>query len=296
MIQVAGFRCSYYGSQGGHGRDQLDSTPDYWVCVAQQEAAKFQNSKPGGIYVLGGIGTSETNMPFANPGVNIPYVVYDTGGGWGPDPEPFLTAFDQAGMEVILQVEPGMADISQLSTMILTNFGHHSCVKGFGVDVEWWQSHGNSNTTPMPASVANSLVSAVHAINPAYKVILKHYDSTVLPKGIAGVTYLIDGCGYNSLSEAVSDYITWAQNFSGSEIGYQTLYIAIGNDCLPNDHAWWKNLINPEVQLINGVLAQVPTANIYCTYIVDFSLGYVYPTCTISPPQYPNPICQFDAS
>jgi hypothetical protein len=252
--------------------------------VAQSESAKYPGSKPGGIYVLGGIGTSETNMPFSRPpgSANIANVVYDTSGGWGPDPVPFLNAFDAAGMKVILQVEPGMADISQLATMILNNFKNHPCVDGFGVDVEWWNSSGNSNDNPIPASVVNSLVSAVHAVNPAYKVVIKHYDSSVLPGGIAGVTYLIDGCGYSNFSEAVSDYVNWAQTFSGSntDIGYQMLYVAIGGDCLPNDRNWWGSLNNPQVQLINAVYANVPSANIYCAYIVDFSLGYTYPTCT----------------
>jgi hypothetical protein len=279
--KVAGWRSSYYGTQeNGHGQ----TDPPYFVCVAQSEATKYPGSKAGGLYILGGIGTSETNMPFSRPpgSANIPNVFYDTTGAWGPNPEPFLSAFDAAGMEVILQVEPGRADISQLATMILNNFKNHPCVVGFGVDVEWWNSSGNSNSNPIPVSVVNSLVNAVHAINPLYKVVLKHYDPSVLPTGIFGVTYLLDGCGYNSFNEAVSDYVNWAQTFSSpnTDIGYQMLYVSIGEDCTPNDHNWWGSLNNPEVQLINAVYTSVPTAKIYCSYIVDFSLLLTYPTCT----------------
>jgi hypothetical protein len=279
--KVAGWRSSYYGTQGnGHGQ----TDPAYFVCVSQSEANKYPGSKAGGIYVLGGIGTSETNMPFSKPpgSANIANVFYDTTGDWGPNPEPFLNAFDAAGMEIILQVEPGKADISQLATMILNNFKNHPCIVGFGVDVEWWNSSGNSNSNPIPVSIVNSLVNAVHAINPLYKVVIKHYDSSVLPSGISGVTYLLDGCGYNNFSEAVLDYVNWAQTFSSpnTDIGYQMLYVSIGGDCLPNDHNWWGSLNNPEVQLISAVYASVPTAKVYCSYIVDFSLLLTYPTCT----------------
>jgi hypothetical protein len=266
--------------------------------VAQSEAAKYPGSKPGGIYVLGGIGTSETNMPFAKPpgSANIANCVFDTSGDWGPDPTPFLNAYDAAGMDVILQVEPGLADISKLATMILNNFKSHPCVKGFGVDVEWWNSTGNSNDSPIPASVVNSLVAAIHAVNPAYKVVIKHYDSSVLPAGISGVTYLTDSCGFSNFNDAVSEYVSWAKKFSGpsTDIGYQMLYVGINSngrecnsgqacDCAPNDRLWWGILTNPEVQLINAVYAGVPVANIYSAYIVDFSLLYTYPTCTTVP-------------
>lgn len=291
--KVAGWRSSYYGYQGnGHGQ----TDPQYFVCVAQSEAAKYPGSKPGGIYVLGGIGTSETNMPFARPpgSANIANVVYDTSGGWGPDPEPFLSAFDDAGMKIILQVEPGMADISKLATMILNNFKNHPCLDGFGVDVEWWNSSGNSNNNPIPASVVKSLVNAVHAVNPNYKVVIKHYDPSVLPPGIAGVTYLNDSCGFSNFNESVSDYVNWALTFSdpNTDIGYQMLYVAINGNCAPNDHNWWGSMNKPQVQLINAVYANIPSANIYCAYIVDFSLLLTYPTCTSPSPM----ICSFTYS
>ncbi|MFH0904519.1 MAG: hypothetical protein V1854_04945 [Methanobacteriota archaeon] len=280
VVKVAGWRCSDYGYQGnGHGQ----TDPPYFVCVAQSQADKFQGSKPGGIYILGYIETTDCVLPFANPGWSIANVTYDPS---MTNPDTMLSAFDAANMDVILQVEPGNADMPTLSGLIMNKFKSHPCVKGFGIDVEWYR-----NGIAIPSSVVNGMLTAIHAVNPAYKLVIKHFDASFLPVGVAGVTYLMDSCGMGSFSSAVSEYVAWANHFSGSELGYQMLYLGIDNntgaecssgvncDCAPNDRAWWGTMINPEVQLINGVYAAIPSANIYCAYIVDFSLGYTYPTC-----------------
>ena len=56
--------------------------------------------------------------------------------------ENYLTALDNAGYSVWLQVEPGNADLVELATEVMTHYGHHSCVKGFGIDVEWYKLEG----------------------------------------------------------------------------------------------------------------------------------------------------------
>jgi len=57
--------------------------------------------------------------------------------------EQYLNYFDSKGMKMILQVEPGQADVSTLIRLVLDKYGHHPCVTGFGVDVEWLQFNGN---------------------------------------------------------------------------------------------------------------------------------------------------------
>ena len=43
----------------------------------------------------------------------------------------YLNDFDNRGVKVWLQVEPGLADIETLIDLVLTQYGHHSSIVGF---------------------------------------------------------------------------------------------------------------------------------------------------------------------
>ena len=55
--------------------------------------------------------------------------------------EKYLTRFDEEGFNVWLQVDPGINDLLELAEITFKQYGHHSCVKGFGVDLEWWKNY-----------------------------------------------------------------------------------------------------------------------------------------------------------
>jgi hypothetical protein len=272
MVKVAGFRSSDYGGPlngNNNGHDQTD--PAYWVSVAQRMQAKFPGSSPGAQYVVGYIETPETNtyMPFPAPAGYEGMANVD----FGPTgvEEQMLTAFDAAGMKVILQVEPGNANVPMLATMILNKFKGHSSVVGFGVDVEWlrWVGSNSMGSQTNDAEIQTWL-DAVHAINPNYKLLIKHWDPTWLGSGhVAGVTYVTDSLNHGSYSAAITDYVSWANHFSGSEIGYQIGY--------EEDMVWWLPMADPAPTIIADIKTQVPTANIYNVYWVDFAVTKEFP-------------------
>lgn len=278
MVKVAGFRSSDYGGPIGgnqYGHDQTD--PTYWISVAQRMQSKFPGSSPGCIYVLGYIETPETSiyLPFPAPS-GYSGMANVTFGSTGVEEEMF-TAFDAAGMKVIIQVEPASANVPQLITMILNKYKNHSCVVGFGIDVEWlrWITSGGDGSKTNNLEIQTWL-NAVHAINPNYKLIVKHWDATWLGSGtLSGVTYVTDSLNMGSLNDAVTEYVSWANNFSSSEIGYQIGY--------EEDISWWQNLTDPTTSIVNGILSQVPDANIYCIYWVDFTILKVFPETSCSP-------------
>ncbi|MCX6796203.1 MAG: hypothetical protein NTW06_01770, partial [Candidatus Falkowbacteria bacterium] len=253
---------------------QRDSA--YWVSVAQQMATKF-GSRGGGLYTVGYIDVNDTiRLPNELSSVvsGMSYVKIDSAGNQA-SPETMLTAFDAAGLDIILAVEPGRANVVQLATAILNKYKNHPSVKGFGVDNEWYMSENNV----MSASTATALRNAVTAVNPNYKTAIKHYDSSKLPKGIASITYLTDTCGFSSRTTAVSDYVSWANTFAGSEIGYQFGYDKM--ECgTPDDSLWWKPMGtggDPALLLTQDIKAKVPAANIYSVYWADFTILTQFP-------------------
>jgi hypothetical protein len=210
------------------------------------------------------------------------YVVFDGSGSCGTtqaDPEVMLTAFDNAGLDIILSIEPGNANITQLATKILNKYKNHPSVKGFGLDEEWFKGTGGYTMT---ATEATQFTNAIKAVNPAYKVTIKHYDNTKLPRNISGVTYLTDSCGFASYTEAITDYVAWANYFKGSEVAYQIGYdnSVCDTESIP---AFWQALGplpygygNATIDIMKRIKAQVNNS-IYAVYWVDFSILTQFP-------------------
>ncbi len=54
--------------------------------------------------------------------------------------EPYLRRLDSEGIGVILSLQPMDADITDLIGIILGRYGHHRCLAGINVDLEWKQT------------------------------------------------------------------------------------------------------------------------------------------------------------
>ena len=132
-----GFRFSIYGT------DQ-DPDPAYWTSVARKMARKFPGSRPMGIWIIGDIEGNQAylNFPASSDDPNIIF-------GKTDDNEAALTYFDRQNVQVWLQVEPGNADMLKVIDLVLSRYGKHPCVIGFGVDVEWYKSDGSAEGTPV---------------------------------------------------------------------------------------------------------------------------------------------------
>ena len=273
LVAVAGWRSSDYGVETPTAVRQSDAA--YYTGAAKEMSALFPGSRPGGIYTVGYIETNTTMLPneLGPSASGIPYVHIDDKGTQA-SPEAMLTAFDRAGMKIILSVEPGKADVAQLAKAILNRYKNHPSVDGFAVDNEWYLSEGGK----MSAATANALRNAVSAVNPEYKTVLKHYDSANLPHGVTGIVYLTDSCGFRSETEAINDYAGWAKTFAGSELGFQFGYDTA--ECGAKDGIWWKPLGTggePALKLIEAIKAKVPSADIYSAYWVDFTILEQFP-------------------
>jgi hypothetical protein len=182
--------------------------------------------------------------------------------------EATLTLFDQKGFRVWLQVEPGNADVLTLIDLVLNQYKHHPCVIGFGVDVEWYQSSGSPEGTPVTDAEAEAWVRAIRAIKPGYRLFLKHWETAFMPATAReGIVFIDDSQGFASLDEMKAEFSDWGQYFAPAPVGFQYGY--------PADQSWWEELQDPPAEIGYAILESAP--NTISLFWVDFTVLKVFP-------------------
>lgn len=269
-VKVTGWRSSDYGDDNQYGHDQSD--PTFWIVVAQKMSEKFPGSTPGGILVVGEIdGEPETAtnsfLPFPKPSGTYPNVTF----GSTDTLEPLLTAYDEAGLKVYLQVESADADVPMLMDLIMKRYKHHSSVIGFGVDVEWYhQSKYPGFGKPLTDNEVTKWARQVKTYNPYYGLTLTHWDATYLSNARPdNVVFLTDSEHIGSIEAAIGNYTSWVDHFAPSQVGFHLGY--------PSDISWWGGLTDPASSIINPVIEARPNANIGGVYWVHFSATKAFP-------------------
>ena len=194
--------------------------------------------------------------------------------------EDYLTAFDNAGYYVWLQVEPGNADLVELANEVLTRYGKHPCVKGFGIDVEWYQPEGkNGRGTPLDKATAGKVLKAVQKYNKDYTVFIKHWIDDYLTEGEAvdGFVYIDDSQGFRpgknstAVEKMCNDFADWAESFAPCPVMFQIGYESDKNRV-------WGSMGNPAEQAGKAIIDECKDRGL-TNYIgiiwVDFTLKEV---------------------
>jgi hypothetical protein len=235
-------------------------------------AGYFSGATPIGVWLVGEIFFNGENsgqgLEFPNPGG-----AYDSKIEFSDTDkhEEYLSYFDSHGIKVFLQFEPGFADIEDLIDATYLQYGDHSSIIGFGIDVEWYQSEcdGCENTAVSDAT-AQAWEEKVKEVDSNYRLFLKHYDKSFLPPGYRGDIIFIDD------SEENGDYDTFKYEMGGfAEFFYPSdVMFQIGYE---SDKSWWKNLADPVPQTIGEALAAQTDQNCGIVW-VDFTLNDVLPT------------------
>lgn len=266
-IIYAGWRSSIYGHQ-------LDKPPNYWVSVAKNISSRFTDSQPSGIWILGTIHNNRVCfLQFPNPDeAYYPYIEFSSNN----ENEKYLEAFDNAGVKVWLQVEPGNADVGTLIDLVLNEYKHHSCVLGFGIDVEWLESDSYSDGRRVTTSEVNEWLNKVKSHDSNYKLFLKHWELDKMPTDYpSDIVFINDSCDAINRDELVSWFISWANAFSDGKVGFQIGYDLDTNGDGLTDKDWWSTMNDPLTE-IGGVLFE-NISNCEYYYWVDFTILDVFP-------------------
>jgi hypothetical protein len=132
-------------------------TKEQWAQVIYNVAGKYPNAKP---WITWGVGTwPEHDTPLTDD-----------------KHEEYLTYLDGLGVDVFLEVRPGNASVTGLIDTYMKKFSKHPSVKGFGVDLEFYQWKGNKDDD------AKAMDDKLKSYNPAYRLFFKHWETSNMPK------------------------------------------------------------------------------------------------------------------
>ncbi|NOG96670.1 MAG: T9SS type A sorting domain-containing protein [Ignavibacteriae bacterium] len=290
--KIAGFRASRILSSYPNN---TFPEPEYWEQVGDQMSAKFDGYKPGGVWIVS-IYLSDplgyTLLNFPNPtGAEYDSIIFRS----IDQNENYLNHFDTTGVKVWLQVEPGGADIDTLISLVLNRYKHHSCVQGFGVDVEWYETYNYTGGKKVNDTEVQRWEENVKAVDSGYTLFLKHYSQSWMPPNYRGeIIFIDDSQDFNWYSNPFNGMITefksWGNQFSPNPVGFQIGY--------PNDQNWWGLFDDPAKTIGDELIANIP--NIAGIYWVDFTVISTFPPTAVEleniPPNdfylsqnFPNP-------
>jgi len=256
-LKGAGIRSSTYGRP-------TDPGPGYWARTGVEIAAKFPGAKPEAIWIVSRLHGRGTQMSFPVPAGIDPLIT-----GMDEDlSEPVLELFDKLGYSVWLQTEPGWAPVDKALDVMLDRYGHHKCVVGVGVDVEWHRSNSPDLGDPVTDEMAKIWLAAARAHNPAYRMFLKHFRDNVMPPTARdGIVFVNDSQIFKSADEMIEDFATWGKTFAPAPVGFQYGY--------NSDKPWWSVMKDPVKEIGDRVLSATPNTEFLIW--VDFSVQEVFP-------------------
>lgn len=221
-VKWAGIRISTYGMRS-FGKDSFPSETEM-AGFATNMASCYEGSTGAYILIVGTMSGDDTcALAFPVSG-NYDYIY---GGSKNDRYESYLDECDKQGIDVWLQVEPGYADLVTLADLVMKQYSHHSCVKGFGIDVEWHKPiEGTDEGTKLSDSDAKKVLAKVRSYNPEYTVFVKHWMTRQLPSNMEGFIYVNDSQQFGDMNEVVEDFSQWAAYYAPQPVMFQIGYNA----------------------------------------------------------------------
>lgn len=260
-VAYAGVRCSTYGIEPF-------PTVEEWDKYAAHMQSSFEGSSGSYIWIVGYV---EGNGAKKQCVLNFPIdkkIEYVTDFPMDMN-EDFLTMADEKGYSVWLQVEPGDADIVELAGAVMSHYKNHKCVKGFGIDVEWYHPGGTDGYgVPLTDEIAEQIDKKIKKVDRRFNYFVKHWDEEWLPPTYrSDMIFVNDSQGHKSLQSMKYEFDSWAEHFAPNTVMYQIGYQA--------DKRIWSKFDKPEVQLGEYLSKDLADNQNLGIIWVDFSLREV---------------------
>jgi len=279
-VSWAGIRVSEYGMEDAYG--DFPSTTKMKNLVGTM-SSYYKGSKGTVILIVGTISSQRDksgNITKGSCSLEFPLSKEITNAR-GSDVDfydSYLSVFDRAGYSVWLQVEPGDANLVELATEVMSHYApRHKCVKGFGIDVEWYKYRKNASdkegdSSGISDTEAQQVVEAVRAVKNDfgidYTVFVKHWDEDYLPPEYRdGLIFVSDSQIYRSIDAMRDDFAGWAEHYAPNPVMFQIGYNA--------DKWFWSKLENPARDLGAYIAAGCNSGNEVGIIWVDFTLKEV---------------------
>ena len=261
-IEWVGFRCSQSGIE-----KSFDKMPDgeRWVEYLTKMKKHFNSdAKPIVIVIVSSIREDKINkflFPAPEGYSETDSIKFSSSDLY----EKILTKFDKEGINVWIQVDPGKNDLNVLAEIALSKYGHHDCVKGFGVDLEWWKNHEEKegHGSKISDDEAKKLVKTVRKINSKYTVFVKHWDAKYMPETYRdGMIFVNDSQDLHTISNAQDEFKEFAEKFENNPVFFQIGYRA-------DEHLW----VRGPIDFAKNIIKEVTKKNKHVGIIwVDFTM------------------------
>ena len=201
----------------------MEETPSYWVSATDFVQSKVVGKQALGIWVIGidwddGSGHDKCHLTFPKPAGTYPHMSFeDTDLNTA-----YLNAFDAAGQKILLEIEPGDADIPTVIGLALSRYGSHPCVAGISIDIEWILPSYNTNGKAVSDANAQSWMTQIKTYNPNYLLNLVHWETGKMPTTYRDANLIIENDGEQNGSYAtwLSESKSWGTHFSDANVGY----------------------------------------------------------------------------
>ena len=182
--------------------------------------------------------------------------------------ESYLDECDKQGLSVWLQVEPGYGNLVTIADLVMKQYSHHSCVKGFGIDVEWHKPiEGSDEGTRLSDSDAQKVLAKVRSYNSSYTVFVKHWMQRQLPSKMDGLIYVNDSQQFDSMDHVLREFSDWASYYAPQPVMFQIGY---------NADTWiWNTYENPAKEFGQAIVDACHSANDVGIIWVDMTLSKV---------------------
>ena len=245
-IKYAGCRESITGTTNQWTNMSLFPKPKEWEYMLKNMSGFYGgNAIACALWIVGEMGTdSSCHLCFPSDGGTHKYMTFETSDYF----EGCLSHFDTTGIKVFLQVEPGFASITELVDVVMARYGSHTCIFGFGVDMEWYESvdwddtNGQDHFSYISDADAQAWEAKVKSHNPNYRLFLNHWRTEFMhPSYRWEIIIINDGQGFNSLNALVNSFVQWADTYSPNSVMYQ-----IGYEW---DKTWWNSYENPPLTI-----------------------------------------------
>jgi hypothetical protein len=209
-------------------------TGEQWVSYINKFKKHFNSdAKPILIAIVNSMGEGDKVAQFRFPkpsGVSTgSYIKFQS----SDDLESILKVFDKEGVHVWLQIQPGNNKLKPLAEIAFKQYGKHKCVKGLGIDLEWWYPKDVHNGKALSDSDAKDIVKYVRSINKDYTVFVKHWETEKMPKSYRdGLIFVDDSQGLHDKNGVKKTFSKWAEYFKDNPVWFQIGYNA--------DQSLWK--------------------------------------------------------
>jgi len=151
---------------------------------------------------------------------------------------------------------------------MLERYGHHKCVVGVGVDVEWHRSNNPDAGDPVTDEMAEAWLAEARSHDPSYRMFLKHFRQDVMPPAARdGILFVDDSQIFDSADAMIAEFAEWGKSFAPAPVGFQYGY--------RTDKPWWGPMKDPVKEIGDRILAAVPNTEMLIW--VDFSIQDVFP-------------------